>query len=174
MLTLWTGTNLSNLPYIFLSGIGIYSFIILYTRLTGLRSFSKMSAADFAMTVAVGSMFATVISSPSPTLIDGAIALAFLFLAQFIVAILRRKSKLFCGLVDNQPLLLVQQGQFIEANMRKSNVSKNDVYAKLREANAYNMNKVHAVIFESTGDISVLHGEEPLSENPDVLQGVVI
>lgn len=42
----------------------VYGAILYYTRLTGLRSFSKMSASDFAMTVAVGSLFASTAVSP--------------------------------------------------------------------------------------------------------------
>lgn len=155
----WTGRNFESFPYIFLSGIIIYFLILLYTRLVGLRSFSKMSAADFAMTVAVGSLFATIISQPSPSIIDGAIALAFLYLAQFLLAISRRKFNFLSKLIDNQPLMIFEKGKFLDKNLAKSNITKRDVYAKLREANALNFKRVHAVVFETTGDISVLHGD---------------
>lgn len=46
-----------------------YTMIGLTPRIVGLRSFSKMSAADFAMTVAVGSLFASTISLSAPTFI---------------------------------------------------------------------------------------------------------
>ena len=46
-----TGSDPS-LPMILLTGIGIYAALLVPTRLTGLRSFSKMSSFDFAITVA--------------------------------------------------------------------------------------------------------------------------
>lgn len=172
MLLEWTGKNLDSFPYIFLSGIIIYFLIILYTRLVGLRSFSKMSAADFAMTVAVGSLFGSVISQPSPNIIDGATALAFLYIAQLSLAKAKRKLGFLSKIVDNQPLILFEKGEFLDRNLTKSNVTKSDVYAKLREANALNFNKVHAVVFETTGDISVLHGDVEGSVDKKLLEDV--
>jgi len=40
---------------ILVSSCTVYAAILLYTRIVGPRSFSKMSSADFAMTIAVGS-----------------------------------------------------------------------------------------------------------------------
>jgi len=54
-------TNLHSLWMIVLSSFGIYSAVIIYTRIFGKRSFSKMSSSDFAMTVALGSITATII-----------------------------------------------------------------------------------------------------------------
>ena len=45
-----------------------------------------------------------------------------------------------------------------------------DLVAKLREANVLDFSSVRAVVFEATGDISVLHGEGPLDER--LLAGV--
>ena len=49
----------------------------------------------------------------------------------------------------------------VEENLRKANVTRTDVYGKLRAANALNYEHVLAVVFETTGDISVLHSEDP-------------
>ena len=122
-----------------------------------------MSAPDFAMTVAVGSLFAATIANPSPTLSSGLFALALLFAGQWLIAFLRRRFNVASSVIDNSPLLLMHEGELIEKNLDKSNVSKSDVMAKLREANAFSLSLVRAVIFESTGDISVIHsspGEE--------------
>ncbi|MDF1740070.1 MAG: DUF421 domain-containing protein [Verrucomicrobiales bacterium] len=122
-----------------------------------------MSAPDFAMTVAVGSLFAATIANPSPTLLSGLFALGLLFGGQWTIAYLRRNFDFVAPTLDNSPLLLMRDGELIPENLTKSNVTKSDVMAKLREANAFHLNRVKAVIFESTGDISVIHFES--SEN---------
>ena len=50
----WTDVGMS-----LLSWVVIYVTIFALTRIAGLRSFSAMSAADFAMTFAVGSLLAS-------------------------------------------------------------------------------------------------------------------
>lgn len=42
------------------SALGILLAVVLYTRVIGLRTFSKMSAFDFTVTVAIGSTMASV------------------------------------------------------------------------------------------------------------------
>jgi len=159
---------------VLISAVVTYALILGYTRLTGLRSFSKMSAADFAMTVAVGSLFGSTISSPSPTLVLGAVALATLFAGQWLLAVLRQRYGRFSKVIDNEPLLLMARGKMLEQNLRRANVTKNDIYGKLREANAFRCDQILAVIFETTGDISVLHSDDPDARiEPEFLRDVI-
>jgi uncharacterized membrane protein YcaP (DUF421 family) len=141
---------------IVLSALGIYISVIVFTRLAGKRSFSKMSSFDFAMTVAIGSILATVILSSQTTLAEGMVGLGIVYILQIGVALLRR-FKPIQNAVDNQPMLLMDNGEILEDNLRKARVSHSDLRSKLREANVLKLAQVRAVVFEATGDISVLH-----------------
>lgn len=44
--------------------------------------------------------------------------------------------------------------------LRKTCVSEEDLIAKLWEANACHFSEVRAVVLETTGDVSVLHGDD--------------
>lgn len=141
---------------IFLTALGIYLTVIVMTRLCGKRSFSKMSSFDFAMTVAVGSIIATTILSKSVSLADGVVGTIAVYLLQ-IGAALSRRNKIVKKAMDNEPLLLMEGPVILEKNLRKGRVAKSDLRAKLREANITELSEVKAVVFETTGDISVLH-----------------
>ena len=81
-----------------LNAVGIYLAIIIFTRLSGKRSFSKMSSFDFAMTVAIGSMIASTVLSKSVTLATGILGLALIYGLQITVAFLRNfKGVSDCG-----------------------------------------------------------------------------
>lgn len=149
-------TDLQQIILITLSVFGIYFAIIIFTRIFGKRSFSKMSSFDFAMTVAIGSIIATTVLTSSVTLINGVIALFIVYLAQ-ITAALCRRHEWFRNLIDNTPLLLMDGEKILEHNLKKARVAKSDLRSKLREANVIELSEVKAVVFETTGDISVLH-----------------
>ncbi len=173
MLVEWVGANVGDLGMVLISTVITYAAILCFTRIAGLRSFSKMSAADFAMTVAVGSLFASTISSAKPPLVVGLFALAMLFAGQWLVAYLRRVTRRARWLVDNQPLLLMNGARILEDNLARANVTRSDLYAKLREANALSLDQIRAVVFETTGDISVLHSSDPDTQlDPTLLEGV--
>ena len=152
-----------------LSTVAIFVAVIVYVRVVGLRSFSKMSGFDFAMTVAIGSVMASVAVSPSVTLANGAIGLAGFFGTQFVIARLRRRTRA-ARIVDNSPRLLMEGDAFIEDNMRAARITRPDVMAKLREANVLDPATVRAVVLETTGDMSILHGRDELDRR--LLEGV--
>jgi uncharacterized membrane protein YcaP (DUF421 family) len=155
----------TRLGLVVVSSTGMLIGVIVYVRIAGLRSLSKMSSFDFVVTVAYGSLLASTATSGS-SLIDGLSAAAVLLVCQFLIALGRSRFRLG-HLVDNAPLLLMLDGQFIEANLRKSRVTEQDVRGRLRDANVLSRDEVRAVVLETTGDVSVLHGSRLL--DPDLL-----
>lgn len=150
-----TGASLA----VFLSAVGIYCTVILFTRIAGKRSFSKMSSFDFAMTIAIGSIIGSTLLLASVNLITGIVGLASVYLLQQLVAYLRRFPS-FGNIVENKPFLLMKGPHILEDNLRRARVTKGDLRAKLREANISKLSQVKVVVFETTGDISVLHAKE--------------
>lgn len=148
--------------------------VVVLTRLNGLRSFSKMSSFDFAITVACGSVIASSVISPDENLMYGIAALTSLFIVQWAIALLRECWPVARQVVDNRPIMIMKDGEILHENLRTARMTTSDLYGKLREANAFDLSRVRAVIFEPTGDVSVLHGTGTEGEevSADVLQGV--
>jgi uncharacterized membrane protein YcaP (DUF421 family) len=168
----WLKTSPESLLNIVLCALGIYIAVVVCTRIAGKRSFSKMSSFDFAITVAIGSMLATTVLSSSVSIIDGAVGLLAVYVLQMLAASLRRFN-LFEKIIDNSPLLLMDGEKILEDNLKKAKVTKADLYSKLREANVIRFSQVKAVVFEATGDISVLHiGDENMELEDEILKGV--
>lgn len=157
------------LGLVVLSAVGMLAAIIAYVRLVGLRSFSKMSSFDFAVTVAMGSILAGVALSGS-SLVDGVVAAGTLLLAQTLVALAR--VHLGAGAaVDNQPVLLMVGAEMLHDAMRRARITPDDLRAKLRQANVVRYDQVRYVVLETTGDVSVVTGDGPLDR--DLLADVV-
>lgn len=152
-------TSLTSLIAICLSALGIYLAVIALTRIFGKRSFSKMSSFDFAMTVAVGSIIATTVLSSTVSLLDGLVGLVAVYILQISAALLRR-FKFFQKAIDNSPLLLMDGPHILDKNLLQARVTIGDLRSKLREANVICLSQVKAVVFETTGDISVLHSDD--------------
>lgn len=169
----WFEASWTSIIAICITAVFIYLAVIIFTRIAGKRSFSKMSSFDFAMTVAIGSILASTILSKSVSLIQGIVGLAMVYLLQISVAYLRRSTHIE-KLVDNSPMLLMDKTEILHENLKKARVTESDLRSKLREANVLEISQVRAVVFEATGDISVLHTKD---ENVDLedwlMDGVV-
>ncbi len=132
--------------------------IIALTRFQGLRSFSKMSGFDFAVTVSIGSVLAGAVTTLDTGLEIYVAALASLFAIQWTIAQFRARERKVESTLDNTPLLIMDGPTILEENLTKAGMTRADLFAKLRKANAFDLDTVHAVIVENTGDVSVLHG----------------
>lgn len=148
--------TLENAFAIAISGLLIYASVIFFTRISGKRSISKISSFDFAITIALGSIIATSLLSKSVSLLEGIFGLLCLYTYQAVAAYFRR-YKAFHNLIDNTPLLLMKGSNILHKNLKKAQVTETDLRAKLREANVLNLSQVRAVVFETTGDVVVLH-----------------
>lgn len=164
----WITASWTSIGRIAISAALIFLWLLLTVRVTGLRTFSKMASIDFAVTIASGAVLATTITASSTSVIQGAVALTMLFGIQVVLALVRRRRAL-SSVIENQPLLLMAGEQFQHDNLRRARVSTDDIKAKLREANVLRYADVQAVVLETTGDISVLHGDEVLEL--DLLDG---
>lgn len=167
----WIDISWISFEGIIISAIGIYLAVIILTRIIGKRSFSKMSSFDFAMTVAIGSIMATSILSSSVSLLEGVTGLAIVYVLQISAAFLRR-YKMFRNLIDNRPLLLMDGKEILQENLKKARITEGDLRSKLRAANVIRLSQVKAVVFETTGDISVLHSDDEINLEDWLLEGV--
>ena len=133
---------------------------VLLVRVVGLRAFSKMTAFDFVTTVAAGSLIAQAgTRSDWIAFVQTLAAIAGIFLIQFLLAAGRSRSDRFKRLIRNEPMLLMEHGEFIDDALAAARVSRSSVIEKLRASNVSNLEEVRAVVLETTGDISVLTGE---------------
>lgn len=164
-------TSVEQLLAVFVAAFTVYILTIFLTRITGKRSFAKLSSFDFAMTVAVGALIGTTILSPTVSLMQGVMGLASLYLLQHLVGFLRR-FQIVDFLVTSRPILLMKGPQVLEENLKKAHVTEKDLQAALRKANIADRSQVLAVVFETSGDISILHSKQEKKVEKWLMEGV--
>jgi uncharacterized membrane protein YcaP (DUF421 family) len=145
-------------------GIILTSLAVLWTallvRIVGLRAFSKMTSFDFVTTVATGSLIAQAgTRSQWPEFFQAMAAIGGVFLIQWLLAKARKGSDDFQDLITNRAVLLMEDGEFLDEALAETRVSRTSIEEKLRAANVTDPSQVRAVVLETTGNISVLHGD---------------
>ena len=141
-------------------GVIALAFVVVQIRIVGLRSLSKMTSFDFVMTVALGSLVAGAAQASEWTgFVQAILAMSGIFIFQLIVARVRKNSETVQDVLHNDPILLMSDGVIDHAALDRARVAESDLRAKLREANVLHYSEVRAVVLETTGDVSVLHGD---------------
>ena len=152
----WIIDDAGTVVWVLLSLVLLYLVILVCIRLMGLRSLSKMSGTDFITTIALGSLLAGAVANPDPSAVQAAAGLVGLFALMLASAWIRRHVPWATRLMDNQPIYLMKGPRVLEQNLDSANVTLDDLHRKLRESGVWNYEQVIAVVFERTGDVSVL------------------
>lgn len=133
-----------------------YIAIVIIFRLSGKRTLSSLNAFDFLITVIIGSISATTILSNQTKFFEGVAVIITLVVLQFIVAKMNVHSSFFSKVIKSDPTLLYYEGEYISSNLKKMRVSKDDILQEVRINSGVTMDKVHAVILESNGKLSIV------------------
>jgi uncharacterized membrane protein YcaP (DUF421 family) len=159
-----------------LLGLLSYVALVVFLRISGKRTLSKMNMFDFVVTIAFGSILASMLVSRNVTLAQGIAGFATLILAQLVVTFISVRSDAFRNLVKGTAAILYYDGQWYRGRMLKERITEGEMRAAARGAGLGGMGEVGAIILETNGDLSVvqksqMQGEPTLPDReraPDV------
>lgn len=165
--------------YIALGTVAIFLSALIGIRVAGRRTVSEMSAFDFIVSVAIGSIVASTALLQKPSLVDGVVALGTLLLLQVGVAAGRRRWHWFRRLVDLSPVVLVRGGELHEEGLRGPQLARSDVMERLRQAGVFSLEELELVILEPTGRLTIVResadlGGETIAEMREEMRGGAI
>ena len=144
---------------IIIVGISGYIGLILILRISGKRTLSKMNAFDFVVTVALGSILASILLSKDLALAEGLTAFLVLIGMQYIVAWLSVRSRSMSKLIKSNPQLLFYEGEFLRETMKAERILEVEILQAARSSGLGSLNEAKAVILETDGSISIIQSE---------------
>ncbi len=128
-------------------------------RVSGKRTLSKMNMFDFVITIAFGSVLASMLISKNVTLAQGVTAFAVLIGMQFAVTYTSVRFHWFEAIVKGEPTLLFYKGRWFEKQMREQRVSRDEMFGAARAQGLGGMDEVAAIVLETNGDLSVVKAD---------------
>ena len=149
-----------------------YFTLILFIRISGKRTLSKMNAFDFLVTVALGSCLATVSINKNIALAEGALVYFTLIFLQFIITWLSVRVKKIKKLITSQPALLLYKGELLGNVMKRERITTEEIYMKARESGITNLNEIDVIVLETTGDITIISKSEKINGKAETMKNV--
>lgn len=137
-------------------GVMAYVVLVVFLRISGKRTLSKMNAFDFVVTVALGSILATILLNREVALAEGALAFALLIGLQFIVTWGSVRLPWLKRLVTGEPRMLLYRGECLPKAMRQARINADELRAAVRQQGIGSLQAVEAVVLETDGSLSVV------------------
>lgn len=147
-----------------------YISIVILLKVSGKRTLSKMNAFDFVVTIALGSVLASVALYKNIPLADGVTAFIVFIGFQFLFSWLSVRVKAFKKLITSRPSLIFYKGNFEYPSMKKERITVEEVYSAVRQSGYSSLDGIDIIILETTGDMSII--EKTTNQKETVFEDV--
>jgi uncharacterized membrane protein YcaP (DUF421 family) len=146
----------SQLGAIALRTIVVYFALLIGIRIAGKRELGQMSPFDLVVVLIIANAVQNAMVGPDTSLNGGLMAAFILLLINWIVGRLRLRYHWLERDITGHATLLVNDGHFIEHNMRREGIDEDDVEMAMREHGVNKVSQVEVAILEVDGTISIV------------------
>ena len=133
----------------------IYLLLIAGMRFLGKRQLGQMEPSEVVVTMLVADLASYPMENPELSLWRGLFPIFVVLGLEILLSTLSLHSikirKLLCG----KPVILIENGKFLQDNMRKTRVTLDELVSKLREKDVLDVSTVQYAILETGGNLSV-------------------
>ncbi len=149
------GTSLNSIQ-MGVRGITVFLSALILIRISGRRSFGIGSPSDNIIVILLGAVLSRSVVGASPFIPVLSTCLIIVLLHR-IISWLKSKHKSFNQIVDGKKILVFKEGEFLQPNMDKALICKEDILQGIRKsALTDDLNLIKYVYIEYTGEITVV------------------
>ena len=133
----------------------IYIVLIAGVRLLGKRQVGQMEPSEFVVTMLIANLASIPMEDTAIPLLSGVVPIATVLGVELLLSALALRSirlrKLLCG----KPVILIENGNILQDNLRKTRVTLDELTGHLREKDVLDLRSVQYAILETSGNLSV-------------------
>ncbi len=148
--------NIADLVSVLVTASAAYVWLVMLLRVSGKRTLAQLNAFDFIVTVALGSILASVALTESVAWTEGALALAVFTALQFISAWAATRLAWVRTILTSQPTLLLRDGQMLPDALLRERIDEDSLCAAVRSSGIGGLESVAAVVLETDGTLSII------------------
>lgn len=135
----------------------VYLAVLIGLRLGGRRQLGQLTPFDLVVILLVANAVQNAMVGADTSLQGGLVSAATLLVANAFVARLRLRSGRIRQLVEGVPVVLVQHGELVTANLHREGVTEEEIVAAVREhGEVGDLSQVELAVLETDGSVSVV------------------
>ena len=133
----------------------VYLVLIAAVRLLGKRQVGQMEPSEFVVTMLIANLASIPLENTGIPLLSGVVPIVTVLGVELVLSALSLRSialrKLLCG----KPVILIENGNILQQNLRKTRVTIDELTGHLREKDVLDLKSVQYAILETNGNLSV-------------------
>jgi uncharacterized membrane protein YcaP (DUF421 family) len=135
--------------------IALYLVLIAVVRMMGKRQIGQMEPSEFVVTMLVANLAAIPMQEEGIPLFTGVIPILTVLGVELVLSALSLRSVGFRKLLCGKPVILIENGNILQENLRKTRITLDELTGHLREKDVLDLQVVQYAILETNGNLSV-------------------
>jgi uncharacterized membrane protein YcaP (DUF421 family) len=132
----------------------MYFFILLLTRIVGRRELSSLEPFDLVLLVVLGDLVQQGVTQSDYSFTGLLLAGGTIALLQAGVSWVGFHSKKVTLAIDGEPIVVVQDGKFLDRNLKRERLQEDEVLESARKQGIGSLDEVAWAILETSGEIT--------------------
>jgi uncharacterized membrane protein YcaP (DUF421 family) len=141
---------------IVLRSLVLFGFVFLVVRVMGRRELAKLEPFDLILLIVLGDAVQQGLTQDDYSVTGAVLIVSTIGLLQVAVTFLSWRFKAVRRVTKGEPIVLVQDGKPIEANLRRERIRAEELAEKMRGQQIASLDDVAWAVLESGGDISFI------------------
>jgi uncharacterized membrane protein YcaP (DUF421 family) len=141
---------------IVLRALCAYIFILFLMRVVGRRELSSMEPSDVILLVVLGDLVQNGITQSDDSVTGIVLAAGTIGTLASVTAFLTFRFRRLQNVIEGEPVILVQDGEPIEKNLRNERLTMDELMEQARGQQIESLDKVKWAVLESSGSISFI------------------
>ena len=133
----------------------LYLLLIGVVRLMGKRQIGQMEPSEFVVTMLVANLASIPMQDGGIPLFSGVVPIVTVLGVELILSALAMKSVRLRRILCGKPVILIENGNILQKNLRKTRITLDELTGHLREKDVLDLQSVQYAILETNGNLSV-------------------
>ena|SRR5215471_2869091 len=137
-------------------GVALFGFVYLLTRVIGRRELSSLEPFDLILLIVLGDAIQQGLTQDDYSITGAAIAVGTIAVLQVATSWFAYRFRWARRVLNGDPIVLVQDGQVLERNLRRERLTVEEVAEAARGQQLASLDEVAWAVFEPSGKINFI------------------
>jgi len=138
----------------------VFFVVFLVTRVVGRRELSTMEPFDLILLVVTGDLVQQGVTQSDYSLTGAVTVIATIALLTVALSYVSYKVPRLRPVLDGEPVVLVQDGEIIQRNLRRERITVGELLAAARQQQLPSLENVRFAVLETNGVISFIPAKD--------------
>jgi len=132
----------------------LYLFVLFIMRVTGRREISSLTAVDLVLLIVLGDAIQQGLTQDDYSVTGAIIVVSTIAVLQLGTSYLTFRSRRLRHVIDGIPVVLIDSGKVIDANLRRQRLTEDDLTEEMRLQQIRSFDDIRWAVLEANGRIS--------------------